>query len=163
MTLRNPSAVASPTLIVPPVSVGFAAAVWTVNAARFMRFQLSAAGTFRYINWTCAVQSGNVQVGVVALSGAGHTTYTPVVSTGVIACPAAADIRSDVGATLLQPGDYALYFWADNATVQVPKSGSAIASLKGTANALSLTSGVITSGTLTYSTTAVALSLEADV
>lgn len=163
MPLRNPSGV-QPTLIVPQPVGSFAAGVLAANRAHFSRFQLATPGTFRYINWTCAVQSGNIQAGVVALSGTGRTTYSvPIVSTGIIACPAAGDIRSDLDAFALPAGDYALFLWVSDGTVSVSRSTASPASMRVSAIKTLTASGVIASDVFTFSATAVALSLEADV
>jgi hypothetical protein len=115
----------------------------------------------RHLNWVCAVQSGNVQVGVVALSGANATTYTRVMDSGVIACPAAGDIRTDLGATRLGVGDYAMYLQADNVTFQARYASSSGLTALRVAGQVAGTIG--TSGSLTWATGFVNLSLEGDI
>jgi hypothetical protein len=75
------------------------------------------------MNFYVGVSSGNIQIGVVSLapSGSGGTiNATRIIDSGIVACPAALEVRYDLGATVLPPGDYALFFWADNTTVTVP-------------------------------------------
>ena len=164
MPLRNPPSV-PPVLVVPIVNGAITNGVWSAaQRACFIRFQQATTGVYRYINWTCAIASGNVQVGVVAMSGTGRISYgAPLVTTGVIACPTAADIRSDVGAFTLTPGDYALFLWADNTTVSVGRSTGVPSSQRMAGFVNSLATGVIAGGTLTLSTIAPSLVLEADV
>jgi len=152
-------------LVVPQYNAGIAAGAWpAVNRAVFVRFQLTVATPLRYLNWTCDVQSGNVQAGVVSLSGTDRTTYARVMSSGVIACPAAGSIRTDLGLTLLAPGDYAMFLWADNVTFQTRYgTASALTAMRITGIASSLASGVGTTGTLTWSNVVLNCCLEADV
>lgn len=156
---------AQPALVSPLYNGAAAAAAWgAVNRAVFMRFYLPIASPFRYLNWVCGTQSGNVQLGVVSLSGTDRTTYTRVMNSGVIACPAAGNIRTDLGLTLLQSGDYAMFLWADNTTFQTRTStASGNQALRFHGIASSLVSGVGTSGTLSWDVALVNLSLEADV
>jgi len=161
-TYTSPLALASPTLVAPLNPTGASAAVWpAVNRALFMRFNLPVPTTMRYLNWVCSVQSGNVQVGVVSLSGANRTSYSRVMSSGVIACPAAANIRTDLGATALAAGSYAMFLWADNTTFQTRNTTGGAYRYGGIHSSLS--GGVTTSGTLTWDTVVVNMSLEGDV
>jgi len=161
------SAVAAPALLVPDgsVLVTTAAATWpATNRAIFARFGLPVAGTFRYINWISAVASGNVQYGIVRLSGTDRTTYTRVAHSGVIACPTAGAVRGDVGATYLTAGDYAAFVWADNTTFETRRASSTgITAYRVTGIASSLSAGVGTTGTLSWSDLYVTVSVEADV
>jgi hypothetical protein len=161
-TITNPAA--APTQIMQLNSL-VSAAVWpAVNRAVFARFALPTGGVYRYLKWRCDVQSGNVQVGVVALSGTDHTSYTRAMNSGVIACPAAGDIRTDLGATYLPAGDYAMFLWADNVTFQGrTASNSNLATLRSGAIASSLATGVGTSGTFAWDNQFVNLALEGDV
>lgn len=84
------------------------------------RFSLPIARSYRYFCIRVGVQSGNVQFAVVRLSGAGLLSYTRVMNSGIIACPAAGSVRRDLGATALTAGEYAMVIWADNTTVTVP-------------------------------------------
>jgi len=156
--------VAAPVVVAPLYSAAVSAATWTANnEAVFMRCALPVATPLRYLNWICSVQSGNVQVGVVSLSGANRTSFTRVMDSGVIACPAAANIRTDLGLTTLPAGDYAMFMWADNTTFQTPKStASSLPSLRWCGVA-TISGGVGTTGTLTWSNRLVNLSLEGDV
>lgn len=153
---------AQPALVAPLNTTGISVATWpAVNRALFMRFYLPIVTPLRYANWVVSTQSGNVQVGVVSLSGTDRTTYTRVMNSGVIACPAAGNIRTDLGLTLLQSGDYAMFLWADNTTFQT-RNGTGAALRYGGLHS-SLASGVGTSGTLSWDVITVNMSLEADV
>lgn len=161
MPLSTPAAPHS--LIVPVgTSVGLGAAVWpTANRALYMRFAVGVSTPIRYVNWRCDVQSGNVQLGVVSLTATAYTAYTRVANSGVIACPAAGDIRTDLGSTLLAPGTYAAFLWADNVTFQARlATNSGLASQRVCGIESSLAGGVTASGTVTWSTTQIVLSLE---
>lgn len=163
----SPSFDRAPTLILPPAATvsSPSALAWTAaNRAVFDRFYVSRPTTVRYLNWRVDVASGNVQVGVVRLGGAGMADFTRVAHSGVIACPAAADIRTDLGATVLTPGEYALFQWADNVTMQTRWfSGTALATLRTCGILSSAASGVPATGTLTWSNIFVCASLEGDV
>lgn len=156
---------APPALVSPLYNASVGAAVWgAINRAVFMRFHLPVAAPLRYLNWVVGTQSGNVQVGVVSLSGTDRATYARVMNSGVIACPAAGNIRTDLGLTLLPAGDYAMFLWADNVTFQTrtaTASGNQALRFHGIAS--SLASGVGTSGTLQWDVALVNLTLEADV
>jgi hypothetical protein len=83
---------------------------------------------------------------------------------GVIACPAPADIRTDLGVTTLAPGDYAMFLWADNTTFQTRYStASSLPALRWCGVATVTGAGVPTSGTLTWSNGLVNMALEGDV
>lgn len=152
-------------ILTPGVFLNPGATTWpTANRALFGRVQVPVATTIRYINWIVSVQSGNIQVGIVSLSGTDRTTYTRIAHSGVIACPAAADIRTDLGATLLAPGDYAAFLWADNITFQTrTATASGQSTHRWAGSATGLASGVGGSGTLTWSTAFTSLALEGDV
>jgi hypothetical protein len=161
-TARTNLGLVAATLVPPMILQANTAAVWpAANRAILMRFSLPTPGVYRYLNWVCAVQSGNVQVGVVSLSGANATTYSRVMNSGVIACPAVGDIRTDLGATTLPAGDYAMFLQADNTTFQSRyASSSGLTALR----VAGLVAGTIgTSGTVTWSTGFVNLALEGDV
>jgi hypothetical protein len=156
----------SPALVTPTYNQAVGAAVWpAVNTANFVRFSLTAPGIYRYYNWSVGVQSGNVQVGVVTLSGANRLSYARVMDSGVIACPAAATIRTDLGATLLAAGDYAMYLWADNTTFQTRQSSSSSLPIMRVGAAVpSLASGVPASGSLgSWGSAFMNVALEGDV
>jgi hypothetical protein len=160
MPLYTPSL--APALVTPMILQANSAAAWpAANRAILMRFSLPNPGIYRYLNWTCGVQSGNVQLGVVALSGANATTYTRVMDSGVIACPAVGDIRTDLGATRLSAGDYAMYLQADNITFQARYASSTALSAIRVAGLVAGTIGA--SGTVTWSTGFVVMSLEGDI
>lgn len=150
-------------LIIPAATTpGLGAAVWpAANRAIYMRFATSINTPIRYINWRCDVQSGNVQLGIVSLAATAFTAYTRIVHTGVIACPTAGDIRTDLGTTLLAPGTYAAFLWADNTTFQARNSSnSGIGAVRACGIESSLATGVTATGTVTWSTAYVTLSLE---
>jgi hypothetical protein len=166
MLLRSLIPSPAPSLIMPPACTSnVAGGAWpAVNRAVFVRFTQPQPGSIRYINWVVGVASGNVQLGLVQLSGSGLTSYTRIAHTGVIACPTAGDIRTDLGATALGAGTYAAFIWADNTTFQARYStASGIKALRIAAIASSLASGVPASGTLSYDTAFVQLTLEGDV
>jgi hypothetical protein len=130
------------------------AAVWTaVNRAIFARFAVTAPILVRYLNWAVATQSGNVQLGIVQLTGTGRTDYSRVVDTGVIPCPSAGDKHQEVTPALLVPGDYAAFIWCDNTTASIRHTSNAtnLPATRLAAVANSLTGGVPVSGTFSYS------------
>lgn len=157
--------VAPAALVAPTYNTAVAAAVWpAINRAIFMRFPLYVPNPLRYALWVVGVQSGNVQLGVVQLSGTDRTNYTRVMNTGIIACPAAGNIRTDLGTTVLPAGDYAMFMWADNVTFQARYStASGHQALRQMGSASSLATGVLGTGTLTWDVGLVNMSLEGDV
>ena len=158
--------VAGPTVVASPlVALTATAAAWpAANRAVFNRFALVVPTVLRYINWEVGTSSGNVQLGVVRLSGAGRTSYSRVMNTGVIACPGSGAQRTDLGATTLAAGDYAAFLWADNTTMTTRYvTNAATAGLKLCGLENSLTSGVGASGTITFNQGHVTLVLEGDV
>lgn len=156
----------APALVLPPSAILAAgAAVWpAANRAMFARFQLPTATPLRHLNWVCGTSSGNIQVGVVALSGANRTSYTRVMDSGVIACPTAGDIRTDLGVTTLPAGDYAVFLWADNVTFQARfATNPMLTALRIVGVVSSLTTGVPASGVLAWASQTPSISLEGDV
>lgn len=111
-------------IIAPPASLmspGAASAAWSAaNRAVFSRFSLTAPATLRYFRFTVGVQSGNIQVGVVKYRPGNPTTSDRVMTSGVIACPAAGTQVIDLGAYAAGPGDYAAFIWSDNTTFTTP-------------------------------------------
>ena len=105
-------------LIASPASL-FAvssASVWpNSNNAIFQRFSLTMPATFRYLNLSIGTASGNLQAGVVKLSGAKHVNFDRVMDTGIVASVTTGSLSLDCGATLLGSGDYAMFLWANNA------------------------------------------------
>jgi hypothetical protein len=135
-TARTNLGLSAPTLIVPPsVAMNPNAGAWpTANRALYARFYLPTPTTLRYVNWVVSTQSGNVQVGVVSLSGSDRT------------------------------GDYAAYLWADNVTFQTRTVSASAQTVHRHAGSLTgLTTGVGTSGTLVWGAQIVALSVSGDV
>ncbi len=116
--------------IIPPTSATVATtqAWFGANWSLFSRFTLAVPATIRYINFVIGVASGNIQVGVGSLAGNGNAAqaaFTRIAHTGVIACPTAGNIHQDLGASVtLSPGNYALFFWADNTTVTTAHGSS---------------------------------------
>jgi hypothetical protein len=152
-------------IVIPPAVDPRAGTLpWTAaNRAIFARFGLTAPMTVRYINWAVTVGSGNVQLGIVRISGETSTNYTLVVDTGVFATPTSSGVKNTaVPPTLLPPGDYAAFIWCDNTTASIrhtdnPNLGTVLAS----ANADGLASGVPATGTFGYSRYCPALSVSA--
>lgn len=164
--LDRPNITKSPSLIVPPAACFLAsAAVWgAAQRAVFDRFDVATPTTLRYMGWRVEAASGNVQVGVVKLSGTGLLNYNKVMDSGVIACPTAGDIRTDLGATVLLPGTYAAFLWADNTTFSTRWSGqTALSCMRTVGLVASLASGVPSSGTLAWNSFYFNCSLEGDV
>lgn len=167
MGIRVPSSSGTSRSVLMPDSMAFlATATWpAANTAVFARVTVPMARTYRYMLFREGVQSGNVQAGLVRLSGAGLTAYERVLHTGVIAAPAAGDERIDCGATALTPGDYALFLWADNTTITLPHATNvAWAATKTQAEVAALVGGVPASGSLEWTAgRLIAVGLEADV
>jgi len=159
-------AAATPALIVTGASyLNPTQTVWpAANRAIFSRFQLTVDTPLRYVLWRCDVSSGNVHVGIVRLSGTDHGTFTRLAHTGVIACPAAGDIRTDLGVATYVAGDYAAFLWADNTTFATrTATASVLPSQRIVGIASSLTTGVISSGPFSWNNQYTVLSVEADV
>jgi hypothetical protein len=159
--------IGSPGLMVPPAS-GLQAATsvaWFVAThAIFHRFYLPVRSSFRYVDFPVGTSSGNVQGGVVALSGANALDFTRVMNSGVVACPATGLARLDCGVTTLPPGDYAVFMWCDNTTATFPHvNASGIAGVRWCTN-FPFASGVTASGNLVAwgQRVLIGLTLEAD-
>jgi len=109
-------------MVIPPasmLSVASAAVWYGAEAVTGMRFHLPGPQTYRWANLYVSTASGNIQVVVARLTRSGTTvTASPVMNSGVIACPAAGNQRIDLTATALTVGDYALGLWCDNTTAQ---------------------------------------------
>jgi len=110
----------TPQFICPPASTitGTTTAWYAANAVTFNRFSLVSAASFRYVTLYVGSASGNVQVGVVAVTHGAGDAYTGlrVMTSGIIACPTAGHNRVDCGNTALTAGDYAVFLWCDNTT-----------------------------------------------
>lgn len=155
-----------PSVIVPPVALlNPSAGAWpSANRAIFDRFTVVEKTVLRYLNWVVSTQGGNVQVGLVRLTGAGRQTATLIASSGVMACPAAGDQHTDVGAVTLEPGDYAMFLWADGTTFQsrvATSSGIGALRIAGIVNGLTL--GVTGVHTVSWGQAYFGGSVEADV
>ena len=109
-------------IIVPPLSALAVADVvwWQANALTANRFFIEKTVQLRYFCIYIDVASGNIEVGVARAEGANHLYLRPLKTTGVIACPTAGLKRIDLGKFTLTPGDYWMYFWADNTVVEIP-------------------------------------------
>ena len=155
-----------PSVLIPPMyDVAVAGGAWpAANRAIFNRFQLAVPTPIRYVDWIVTAASGNVQLGVVSLVGADRTSYNRLVHTGVIACPAAGNIRTDLGLTMLPAGDLAMFMWADNTTFQTRySSASGHLALRHMASHSGLASGVAATGIFTWDSGFVNMALEGDV
>lgn len=146
---------APPQLVIPPasiLSVPGNAAWFAQYGATFQRFQLAQAMTARYLLCQIGAASGNIQVGVVGLSGASDFTYTRIAHSGIIAAPGNGARRIDLGAFELDPTAYrefALFFWADNTTITMPHGISAgAAAMRFTSSPTLTNTGVPASGAL---------------
>lgn len=139
-------------IVMPPTN-GLSIAADTTwpaaNAAILSRFTLHEPTPLRYFLWRIGTASGNVQMGVVRLNSIGNA-YTRVMNSGVIACPAAAAIRYDLGSTTLPPGEYAMFFWADNTTVAVPHTSHNVATAMRTSAVITDAAGLPASGSVSW-------------
>jgi len=160
-----------PSLIVPSASSVAVAAVvvwFGANQTIMNRFQVPGGGIFRYVNLYVGASSGNIQVGVVKLGTVVAATQqyaAPIMTSGVIACPAAnAVVRIDCGATWLPPGDYAVFLWCDNTTASFLHAIPLGVSARRDTLSQSLSGGLTVASTASYSSRLVSgLTLEADI
>jgi hypothetical protein len=137
---------ASPIFATPTSSNFTSTAAWEANRAVFA-YLGNLNRSYRHLRFHIGTASGNIQIGVVRLDPANHLNYTRVMSSGIIACPAAATISYDLGATALT-GDHALFFWADNATVTTVWGAFGAANSMGFAKVDSLATGVLATGSV---------------
>lgn len=152
---QKESEISVPGLIVPDACLyqdGGDAPWYAANFVLFHRFYLPVKASFRYINVFIGTSSGNIEVCVVALSGANRLTFTKTgLDSGKIASPGTDEQRIDCGggsAVALNPGDYALGFWADNTAIHVPvTSANSIGSSRLTCNYNAGSGGVPNSAT----------------
>lgn len=127
--------------------VSSTATAWVANRAVFTRLP-KLNGSFRYVRFTIGTAAGNVQVGVVRLSGTGDLTYTRVMDSGVIASPASGVQRLDLGRTSLS-GEHALFFWGSSTSLTIGWAGLNTSNKVPSITTVdSLASGVAASGTL---------------
>lgn len=111
-------------LLVPPGAVAANATfTWGAQNMGGVRLLVPTPTLIRYIDWEVITAAGNIDIGIIALSGANHLTWTLVAHSGAIACPAAGAIRTDLGAQILPPGDYAVALWGDSSSLQVRGQG----------------------------------------
>lgn len=105
-----------PSLIVPPVCLLGAAAsatLWpTTNGALFQKFELNGYAIMRYFLLKLDQTGGHMQCGVVKYTKG--LNWVKVMDSGDMVTPAAGDLRIDLGATELEPGQYAMYLWFNN-------------------------------------------------
>lgn len=116
-----PEPAGTPSVIVPPSSLmgPAAAAAWPqANRAQFHRFFVSEKVTVRFAGIRVATGAGNIQACVVRMNG---LNFTRVMDSGVVACSSGMS-PIDMGGSpvALDPGEYALVVWVDNATAQLP-------------------------------------------
>lgn len=154
-----------PAQIVPSVTLlNPSQTVWpTQYRAMYTRFSIDRAMQVRYVNWRLDISSGNIQVGIVKLSGTNLQTVTKVATTGTIAAPTAGDIRTDLGLLNLPAGDYAAFLWVDNTTLacrQAAASGLTALRLSGSTTLTS--GGVIDGGTFGWGTQYWACTIEGE-
>jgi hypothetical protein len=92
---------------------------------------------------------------------AGHTDTSPpdtVTPEWVITVEA---VEEDTRSTVYPPGAYAVFLWADNTTFQARhSSNSGLTALRLCGLESSLASGVTATGTITWSTTSLAITVE---
>lgn len=140
----------APAVVVPPSSTlaPVGAVAWpAVNYSHFSRFTLPGARTYRYFNIGVDSATGNIQVGVVKLAGTGLRSFTRVATSGVI--PASnGSLHIDMGTFNLEPGDYALFAWADNTTIRMKLGGHSAATDSRLTGAQGYSGGVPASGTI---------------
>lgn len=141
-------------IICPPaalISLPAAASAWpSANFAIMHRFHVPIGATYRYVNLHVEAGSGNFQVAVLRLSGGTFSDYTRVMDSGVVACTTGTK-AVDLGATFLEPGEYAVAVWCDNtAATFFHGVSNAVQAQRMSAKVSSLAGGVPASGTVTW-------------
>lgn len=169
-TAELPDLMAAPTLVIPPMSnfLNNATTAWFIaHGCIFHRFDLPVGGNYRYILCKIGTSSGNIQVGVVKLSGSSLLDYERVAHSGIIASPGTGQRRIDLGEFHLDAGPHALFFYCDNTTLTIGQAVIANGDQFRAAQAQNLdAAGVPASGTLTAWTSnrlLTGLSMEANV
>lgn len=136
-----------PNFLTPPACVGVAAAVaWSaINRAIFHRFHVVEGGVWRYASVRVESGAGNIQAAIVKFDG---LNYTRIVHSGIVPCTTGMQ-PIDFGAIYLDPGEYALVIWLDNATAQLRvNTDENNRTLRATAEVDALISGVPASGAI---------------
>lgn len=121
----------APKIICPIIAteVNATAAHPLTTFGTFSRFTLVTPTTLRWVRYKVGIQSGNIQLAIARIAetrGAAYNanfTYTRVMNSGIIACPAAGSIIQDLGATLLPAGDYFVWQWLSDTTATVIHGG----------------------------------------
>lgn len=156
-----PQTAAAP-LVIPMaaglLSLGAATAWPAANRAQFHRFTISVPLSLRYANVRVETGSGNIQAAIVRMDG---LNYTRVANSGSIPCTTGMSAAIDMGgSTFLEPGDYALVVWLDNATATLRMhSDELLRGMRMVAEVSGLSGGVAASGAITgWNTTTRALS-----
>ena len=149
LPLTEPPTSLNPAPVEPPAATN-PASVPAPNAAIFHRFTVERGGYYRYARFRCSAAAGNMQAAIVSLDAAG-TTYTRVMSSGVIACTTG-DLSVDMTQTYLNPGEYAIALWCDNTTATFWHSLSAAVPSTGMAAKITsgLGGGIPTSGAIAW-------------
>lgn len=113
-------------VMAPAASIHGVIATWpTANLGFANRFSIQTPVELRYASIPCTVASGNIEVGILRMIGGDRTSVAPLITSGVIACPAPSGgrIRIDLGKFVLPPGEYWAWFWCDNTTATFPATG----------------------------------------
>lgn len=141
--------------ITPPaalLSIPAPAAWPTANMAIAHRFTLSEGAVYTNAQFRVDSGSGNMQAAVIKMSSPGALTWTRVMSSGNVACTTG-DKTLSMGATYLEPGQYALVLWCDNVTATFRYiSNSGLSASRLTAEWTDA-AGVGASGTLSWAST----------
>lgn len=109
---RHPSAA---NLIAPPVSqISIPApTAWpAANTAIAHRLQVQVGAVYTFANFRVDSGSGNMQAALLKMNG---TSWTKVLDSGIVACTTG-DKTLSMTSAFLDPGEYALVLWCDNAT-----------------------------------------------
>ena len=146
---RNSSA---PNIIVPPASTFALPAATAWPAAEDViahRFHVQQGAVYSQANFridTAASSGGLVQVAILKMSG---TSWTKVTESGAVA-DTAGDRTISITAAYLEPGEYALAVWVNNATTQIRWASSTGLSSTRAVAGWNAPGGIGASGTLTW-------------
>lgn len=152
--------------IVPPASTValFSTAAWSMaGRAVGAKFTVEQKGTYQYANFLIGTLSGNIQVCVCPLDGLDYSA--PVMDSGLVDMTTLTTgaQHMDLGATVLDPGDYVIWIMVDNTTATVAhQSGfsSLIAAMRHSLDKTGVGAGITTSGVASYGGRAIAVSLD---
>jgi hypothetical protein len=78
------------------------------------RFAVAYDTLIRYVLFEVMTSAGDLELGIYRLFGTQRSKATLVYRSDRFACPAAGQVRKDIGRQLLSPGDYIIYLWASN-------------------------------------------------